>query len=102
CTPHGSVLELAQWHFVRGVAAGRAVLRPFGYHRDLLLAQRRVTLVVLNAIVALHIVRRHGATLVLEPGLIHDQARIGQDFIVGHQRHGAGAPDMVTVGALFL
>ena len=72
---------------VRGVAERRAGVDPAADQLDLLLAQRDVVLVVLDADVALDEPRGHRAALVAQSGPGLDGPRVGAHLGVGEQRH---------------
>jgi hypothetical protein len=72
---------------IGGVAARRAAVGPFRDRRNLVVAERRVVVKLLDADVLLDVPRRHDAGPRADAGALLDGARPGPDVLVGHERH---------------
>ena len=85
--PGRVVVSLRHWHRAE-IARRGAGLDPFADQRDLLVAQRGIVLVMLDADVFFDVPRRHHSGVWADRRPLADRARPGAHVIVGDQRHG--------------
>ena len=87
---------------IRWITFGRAVVRPSGDHRDLLIAEGGVLLVLLDADVFLDVPGRHGAGTVTDRRALFDPPGKPPRFVVRDERHGGHTHRVVAILAAAL
>ncbi len=95
--PLGRVVPDSQWRHRGRIASRRAIIGPLRDLGDLLVAQRRIVLELLNADVLLDVPGRHDASARSHAGALLDGLGPRPHFFVGPERHRRHAVRAVTV-----
>jgi len=95
--PFATVVEFPDGGQVRRITFRRAIIRPSGDHRDLVVVEGGVLLVLLNADVLLDVPGRHRTGTITDRGALLDPPGEAPRLLVRDERHGSDAHRVVAI-----